>query len=175
MIFVMSLKQFMKKKKKLAEAKDYIILDSTDSDAGDLKKFSGVITVDGFAPPKKLITEKEKEDAAIELDIFKLEKIEKKYFKSKEFRNAAMGAVKALIEADRPFNVFVVIKNKAYKNFGDKIVKRIKKTFDINSDFVYSFDDLEGNKKLLKKDIKKETIGALRDRLNKLEKEEKNK
>ena len=172
MIFVVSMKQFMKRKKKLVSPMDYLIIDGTDDSSGELRKFCNVITVDSFNPPNKALAYFEKKDVSVdEIDEEKVKKVIKKYLKGKTFTVGVMGAAKALVEAGRPFNVFIIIKNKAYKHLGGKIIKKMKKILDF--EYIYSFDEIEEKPKLLKKEIDRDELKALSKKLKKLEEKEK--
>jgi hypothetical protein len=162
----------MKRKKKLVSPMDYLLIDGTDDSSGELRKFCNVITVDSFNPPTKVLSYFDKKDISVdEIDEEKIKKIIKKYLKGKSFTVGVMGAAKALVEAGRPFNVFIIIKNKAYKHLSGKIVKKMKKLLDF--EYVYSYDEIEEKPKLLKKELDRDEIKKLEKKLKKLEKEEK--
>jgi hypothetical protein len=172
MIFIISQKQFLKNKKMLVKPKEYLIIDGTDDSSGDLRKFCNVITVDSFNPPAKVLSYFDKKDISVDdIDEEKIKKVMKKYLKGKSFIVGVMGAAKAIVDASRPFNVLIVIKNKVYKHLSSKIVKRMKKLLEF--DFIYTFDDIEEKPKLLKKEITREDLKMLEKKLKKLEAKEK--
>lgn len=149
-LFILPLKFFDKNKKKLVEEKDYFLLDGTDSDDGDLHKFTNHINLEGIAPPPKLVKAQSKsgDDFEVAMSVFKIEEIEDKYFNSKEFKVAMLTTVKALVGSEGDMNVFVVMSNKAYKIYGEKIAKRINKVFDIGFNFCFTKKDLKDGDKL---------------------------
>lgn len=168
MIFIMSLKTFMKYKKKLVEAKDYVIMDATDDDKGELDKFSNVVHLNEFAPPSKLIKAKAQDDENYEL--FAIEKMEKKFFKGKGFRTSCLACVNGILE-NRNINIFIIVKGKVFKHYGAVLVKKIRKMFNVDFDFIYTFKDWDDDKKYLKKDLSAGEMDELKEKLRKLEKE----
>lgn len=169
----MSEKQFKKKAKKLVEPRDYIICDGTDDDTGSLTKFSNVVSMSGFNPPSKLLKVRIDEDFDCGIDVDKVKKMERKYFKNNTFKSSAMACVKGMLNersGGGQINMFVILRNKAYKVYGKKIQKKVIKLIGADFDFVYLFDDVEEDKKLLRKELSRDKLKYIRRRLAKLEK-----
>jgi len=164
----MSVKTFMKKKKKLVEPKDYVIMDATDTNKGELEKFSNVVHLENFSPSNKLIKAKSQND--VDYDLFDIEKMEKKFFKGKGFRTSCLACVNALVE-NRNINVFIVVKGKVFKYYGETLAKKMRKLFNVDFDFVRTFKKWDDDKKYLKKDLDNSELDELREKLRKLEKE----
>lgn len=164
MIFIMSEKQFMENKRKLVKMKDYMICDCADGKI--LNKFNNAIAMEEFNPPKALIKMREANDR--DYDYFRSEKLEKKYFKGSGFRTSAMGIMKC-IELRGDINVFVILTKKGYKYFKDDIVENMKKLFDTDKEFIYTFSDLRDNQRLLTKDYSDSYIDSIVRALHKTE------
>lgn len=172
MIIVIGEKEFGKHAKKLVEKKEYLICDGTDNDNGSFAKYARVVTMDGFNPPAKVVKGKEKshdlDDIGISRD--KIKKLEKKYFHSKGFKTVVMACIKDIVNSDDGHNIFVVMTNKAYKACGKKTVKMIHKVAGVDFDFAYTYDDVKGDKSLLKVSLKNSKIKELAKVINKFEK-----
>lgn len=172
MIFLISEKKWKKSAKKFVEPKDYILFDATDDETGNLTKFANVIALGGMNPPSKLLKAREKDGEDV-IDKGKLKKMEDKFFKGKEFKVASMALMKALVQHSGDVNLFVVVKNKAYKHYAKKIKKNVEKVFDIDDDdyeIFYFYEDIEDNKKVLKSEIKGKYVNKLANKLKELEK-----
>ena len=170
MIIFMTEKQFLKNKKKLVEPKDYIICDCTDDATGELTKFSNTMSLDGLKPPSGLVKLLSKGDLD-EIDPKKIEKLEKKFYNGAEFRNTALGLLMAFAKPGYDKNYFIVFKKKDYKICVKGIMKAIKRSIDIGDDkILFTFDDYEDNKKILKKNLSNETRKALNVSCTKLAK-----
>lgn len=169
MLYLMSEKQFKKNAKKLVEPKDYIICDATDDENGSLTKYSNVVSMHNMNPTPKLVKVKLQKDFD-SIDEYKVEKMEKKFFKSKGFITSSMACVKGLLDQDCSINMFIVMRNKAYKVYGKKFAKRIKKLFDVEFDFIFTFEDYLDNKKIIKKDLQPKFAKQLTKSLSRLEK-----
>lgn len=162
MLIVISKKDFTKNAKKLVEKKDYLIADAMDSDDAELTKYSQVVTMDGFAPPHKLVKAKLEDDTdSIGIDDSKVKKLEKKFFKSKEFITATMACIKDVVTSHDAHNIFIVLNNKAYKAYGKKIVKMIHKLAGIHFDIAATYGDVDEDKSILKKTLKDSKIKDL--------------
>lgn len=177
MIFIIDQKTWKKKAKKLVTYKDYIIFDATDDETGNLTKYSNVVSASGLCPSNKLIKGKLSEDYEM-ISKEKLKKMEKNWITSKAFRLSSMAIVKGLLQADGHINLFIVLKNKAYKAYGKKIKKEMSKLFDTkNAEFIYLKEDIEIDKKILKINPNGKVLSTLfrqlSDHENELEKEEK--
>jgi hypothetical protein len=172
MIFLISEKKWKKSAKKFVEPKDYILFDATDDETGNLTKYANVISLGGMNPPSKLLKAKEKDGQEV-IDKDKVKKMENKFFKGKEFKVSAMALIKALVQHSGDVNLFVVVKNKAYKHYAKKIKKNIEKVFDIEEgdyEVIYFYEDIEENKKILKAEVKGKFINKLSNKLKDLEK-----
>lgn len=171
MIFIMSAKQWDKNKKKLVIPKDYFIFDATDDDNAKLDKFTNVITMSGFNPPSKLvklIDKNENIDDIIDMD--KLEQLETNFFKGQQFNNALLSTVAGQLEND--VNIFIVLRNKVFKNYRKRILKAFTNTFDVGFNFAVIFSgDASENKKELKRSLSSNEVGELREILKKREKQ----
>lgn len=166
MIFLMSKKQFLKEKKKLVEPKDYLIVDATDDDDAELSgKYSNVTVIEAFNPPGTLVKLQEGKDDVF--DLSKVEKLEKKFFKGKAFIAATMAITKGMLTKD--CNIFIVLRNKAYKYYGKAIKKRMEKLFNVDIKFIGLFSDIEDSKKILLKELSDSNKDKLVTRLLELE------
>lgn len=171
MIFLMSEKQWDKNKKKLVIPKDYIIFDATDDDDAKLDKFTNCVTMSGFNPPAKLVKLISKGDDVDDIiDMDKLEKLEDNFFNGMQFNNAILTTVAGQLEND--VNLFIVLRNKVFKNYRKRILRAFIKTFNVDFNFVYIFSgDAAGNKKELKKSLSTDEVKELKELLHKREKE----
>jgi hypothetical protein len=161
MIIVISKKDFEKNAKKLVEKKEYLICDGTDGESGSFTKYARVVSMDGFNPPAKLIKVKLSDDGYDEIDSTKLKKLEKKYFKGKDFKTCVMACVKDIVTTDDAHNIFVVVTNKAYKTYAKKMIKSMEKLMDADFQFAYLYDDVKADKSLLKHTLKSSKVKAL--------------
>lgn len=176
MIIIISEKMWRKKAKKLAEMKDYVICDATADDSGPITKYSNVVNMDGLAIPSKLIKIKEnKENNRDDDDIVdadKAKKMERRFFKKKDFKNSTMAILKSLLTHETGLNIFVVMKNKAYKTYASKVKKEMDKLIDTGDlEIIYLYDEVEENKKILKRDLKGSERKKLSKNLKKLQSE----
>lgn len=169
MIIFMTEKQFLKNKKKLVEPKEYIICDCTDDATGELTKFSNTMSLDGLKPPSGLVKLLSKGDLD-EIDPKKIEKLEKKFYNGAEFRNTVLGLLMAFAKPGYDKNYFIVFKKKDYKICVKGVIKAIKRSIDIEDKIIFTFEDYEENKKILKKNLSSETRKALNASCNKLAK-----
>jgi len=174
MIVFMKEKDFLKHKKSLVEPKDYVIGDATDETTGELSKFAHSTSLDGLKPPKPLVRAIMAD--SVKLDPDKVDKMGKRFFKSPEFLNAAMGL--AFSQAKSDLNYFIVFKNKDFKAYGKKIYKKFKELFPTSDDIFFLLKDT--NDKILSKKISEESRRELNkaaqkvsDKLDKEEKEKK--
>jgi len=172
MIIVIGKKDFVKNAKKLVEKKEYLICDGTGEEDDTFVKYARVVTMEGFNPPSKVIkgklNTKDLDDVGISED--KLKKLEKKFYKGKEFRTVVMACIKDIVNSSDLHNIYVVLTNKAYKACGKKIVKMIHKNADVDFDFAFTYDDVSGDKSILKKSLKDSKIKTLGKVINKFEK-----
>ena len=189
MIFIMSAKQWNKDKKKLVRPKDYLIIDATEDDDARMNSFTNCVTVDSLNPPVKLVKLVSDGDFGDDdiIDYKKVEKLEKEFFKGYELRKSIMAIVAGVIEGDDN-NVFIVMRNKAFKFYGKKMKKTFEKLFKVDFKFVvvYSGDPDKCKKELrytftddelhqLKKSLKKRESEAAEDYKKKREKKLKKK
>ena len=165
MIFIMSAKQWDKNKKKLIIPKDYFIFDATDDDEAKLDRFTNTITMSGFNPPAKLVKLISKYQ-----DIDKMEKLEDNFFNGLQFNNAVLSTVAGQLEND--VNIFIVLRNKVFKNYRKRILRAFTKKFEVDFTFVVIFSgDVSANKKELKKSLSSSEVKELKELLGKREKE----
>lgn len=164
MIILMREKDFLKKKKHLVVPKDYRIADSTDDASGEITKFGNTCSTDGLKPPKDLIRALSSD--SIKLDPEKIEKSEKRYFKSEDFLHTIMGIVALQVKSD--INIFVVFKNKDFKVFGKRIFKKVKKLFPTEKDVFFLIEDVDD--KILYKKISEDTRRELQNDIDKISK-----
>jgi hypothetical protein len=171
-MYLVSSKFWLKRAKKLVEYKDYILIDGTGDESGELSKFANVVSLDGFSMSKALIdAKKNKDDERIDSDKRKI--MERKFFdnKDKSFMLACMSVAKALIKHDGEVNIFIVIKNSAYKTYAKRMKKEMYKLLgDGDFEFIYMEEDIENDKKLLKKNIKSKALKGIYNSLADLEK-----
>lgn len=151
MIIFMREKDFLKKKKSLVGPKDYVIGDATDDASGELSKFTNAISLDGLKPPKPLVNGILADSDNIDPE--KIRKLGKRYLKSKEFRNAAIGLVMSQAKSDK--NYFIVFRNKDFKAYGKNIFKYFKKEFETTDDVFFLIEDV--TEKLLSRKIAEDT------------------
>lgn len=83
-----------------------------------------------------------------------------------------MAVVSSMVKNDdgRQLNMFIVLRNKAYKVYSKKLVKKMRKIFDTDFEFIYTFEEYEDDKKLLKRDLKNNQVNNLLKQIKKLEK-----
>lgn len=172
MLFVISAKQFLKYSKKLVMEKDYVILDCTDEEiSSDLTKLTGVVTVDDFAVPSKLLRVISTDSEDI-LDIDSIEELEKEFFRGIKFKNAVLATMSTFITSSSDINIFIVIRNKAYKYYRKRIESEFCRVFSEAASLIHIFEgDVKKMKSLLKKDITEKEREILLKELKKKEKE----
>lgn len=170
MIFLMSMKQWDKYKKKLVQHKSYIIMDGTDDESAKMSQYTNTVTMDAFCPPSKLL-KLMSEDSELDdiIDIDRLEELEKNYFEGLSLRNAVLATVSGLLNED-DINIFIVLRNKAFKFYKKRFRKMFIRLFDPNFEFVFILDDdYKKNRKMLDKDLSDEAKEELSKKLKKLE------
>ena len=149
MIFIMSVKQWNKNKKKLVEPKEYIIVDGTDDDAAKMSSYTNVVTIDSFCPPASLIKLISKDNDMLDImDIDKIEDLEDRFFDGNGLKNAIVATIASLLEND--INIFLVLRNKVYKQYRKKLRKTFVTLLDVSAEFVKIF---EGNVKDIRKEL----------------------
>ena len=175
MIFLMSIKQWDKDKKKLVRPKDYIICDATEDDDAKMNSYNNCVTLDSINPPAKLVKLASKNNIGGMDDIIdydKIQKLEKEFFKGIQLRKAMLAVVAAGIEHDTDVNIFIVMRNKAFKLYKKKMKKAFTKLFDVDFDFITIYSgDLSEHKSELKRSFKDNEISKLRKVLKKRETE----
>jgi len=171
MIFIMSMKQWEKNKKKLVQYKDYIIFDGTDDDDAKLSKFTNTVTMDAFCPPARLLklTSDKAFDSSEIIDLDKIEDLEDRYLNGVSMTNAILATVSGLCERD--INMFIVLRNKAFKTYKKRLRRRFITMFNVNIPFVYILDDTKECKKALRESLSEDELNVLSERLHKLEKD----
>jgi hypothetical protein len=172
MIFLLSLKYWDKNKKKLVEPKDYIVLDATDDGEARLSSFTNVVAMDNFAIPVKLLKYSEElneiEDDFIDLD--RMQDMEKDFFRSHKFASSVAATVSVFLEKD--INVFIIIRNKAFKFYRYYFKNEFCKVFpDAANCFVVLEKDLKTYKKELNHSFSSKEIEIMKKALRKKEKE----
>lgn len=168
MIFVLKLKDFLRNKKKLVEPKDYIIFDATDDSSGELTKFANAVSLTRFKPPKALtrLTLKANESDFFEFDLDKIEKLEKNFLKGAEFLKSIDTIFVSAARKDQ--NIFVVMSDKDYKAYGERMIVELKKKSG-DYDVVFGIKDVEDSPKVLRKMLSSGDISALKSAAEKLE------
>lgn len=167
----MSMKQWQKNKKKLIMPKDYMIFDGTEDDDAYMSRFTNTVTMDAFNPPVKLVKLAEKEDSDDYIDYDKIETLEKKYFSGLALTNAIMATISGVIE-NGDMNIFIVIRNKAYKIYRKRLKKVFTKLFPVEFDFIQIFSgEISDHKKDLRYSFSKEELSELKHVLRQREKE----
>lgn len=171
MIFILSLKMWDKYKKKLVEPKDYIILDATDNEDSKMTQYTNVVTMDNFCLPMKLIRLIQEEDYDGIIDLDKIEELEENFFKSGNFETSVLATMNIFLERD--INVFIVMKNAAFKYYRKKFKAEFCKIIP-DADpltFILEKGDLDKHKKALKSSISNDEAETLKKQIRKKEKE----
>lgn len=169
MIFIMSLKQWNKNKKKLVEPKEYIIVDGTDDDDAKMSSYTNVVTIDSFCPPARLIKLLSKGDMDDIMDVDRIEELEDRYFDGDGLTNAIVATIASLLEND--INIFLVIRNKVYKQYRKKLRKKFITLLDVSAEFVKVFNgDVKEIRKDLQYTLSDEERSEMQESVHKLEK-----
>ena len=172
MIFLMSAKQWNKNKKKLVIPKDYIIFDATDDDDAKMSSYTNCVTMDALNPPTKLVRLIADEDSDSIIDFEKLEKLEKTFFRGLSLRSAMMATISGIIQ-NGDINIFIVMRNKAFKYYKKKIKKTFEKLFPVDFEFIEIFSgDVSDHKKSLRYGFTSDELRQLNRHLKKREKED---
>lgn len=172
MIFLMSAKQWSKAKKKLVIPKEYLIFDATEDDDAKMNAFTNTVTMDAMNPPVKLVKLISKDGGGFDdaIDFDKLEKLEKTFFKGQQLRKAIMATVAGIIEND--VNIFIVMRNKAFKYYKKKMKKAFEKTIPVDFEYIEIFTgEVSDHKKSLKYSFSDDELHQLKKALKKREKE----
>ena len=171
MIFIMSLKHWKKYKKKLIEPKDYIIFDGTEDDDGYMNRFTQNVTMDAFNPPVKLVKLAQDDDYDEILSYDKIETLEKKFFNGVKLKNAILATISGIIE-NGDINIFIVMRNKAFKVYGKKLKKKFRQMFPTNFEFIEIFSgDIHDHKRSLRYSFSQRELHDLSKILQKREDE----
>lgn len=173
MIFIMSVKQWNKNKKKLVIPKNYLIFDATEDDDAKMSAYTNTVTMDSMNPPAKLVklAGKDKDETDEILDYEKIEKLEKEFFKGLILRKSIMATVAGVVERG-DINIFIVMRNKAFKYYKNKMRKAFERIIPVDFTFVEVFsDDIDKHKKSLRRSFSDEEIYQLKKALKKREKE----
>lgn len=170
----MSVKQWSKAKKKLVIPKNYLIFDATEDDDARMSAFTNTVTMDSMNPPVKLVKLVSKDDGTGSyddiIDYDKIEKLEKEFFKGHQLRKAIMATVAGLLEDD--VNIFIVMRNKAFKYYKKKMKKAFERTIPVDFDYIEIFSgEVDDHKKSLKRSFTEEELHMLKKSLKKREKE----
>lgn len=170
MIFLMSVKQWNKNKKKLVEPKDYLILDATDDSDARMTSFSNVVDMVNFAVPLKLLRLADCEEFEDEIDIDRIEELEETFFRGNRFAMSVIATMSVFLEKDN--NVFIVVRNKAFKYYKNKFRSEFVKVFpDAENCFVILKNDIRKHKKELNYSFSREEVNLMRKALKKKEKQ----
>ena len=165
MIFLLSEKIWEKRKKKLVEPKDYIIVDSLDAATeSPLLEYTNAVTIDDFAMPTKLMHAFQDDFEEI-LDDDAIIEIQKNFFYGTKFRSSVLAVVRTFIEKD--LNIFIVIKNKAYKGWRKMYQKAFEKAVPEFKDYfwILSKDLNDKDQEALKRNIPPEKIPYLKKKV----------
>jgi hypothetical protein len=170
MIFLLSNKQWEKHKKKLVEPKNYLILDATDDSDAKMASFTNMVTMDNFAVPLKLLRWAGDDDFDDEIDLDRIEDLETSFFKSDKFAVSVIATMSAFLESD--INVFIVVRNKAYKFYRNKFKSEFCKVFpDAANCLVIMKNDIKKHKKDLNYSFSSEEVNIMKKALRKKEKQ----
>lgn len=173
MIYILSLKDLNKKLKKLAFYKDYVIADCTKDNTAKLhQEYSKVVTVNELCPPDNLMHYNEiKDDDDYTFDYEKVKKEEKMYLCGHYSKVAQASIVESYLQFVEQYgeqkNIFIVLGNKEYKYYGQKLQEAFNKNFDTNINFVRTFDQCE-DKKIFEKDLSDKDLRTLQNKLDSL-------
>ena len=174
MIFIMSYKQWKKNAKKLVIPKEYLIFDGTEDEGGAMDKYTNNVTMDAFNPPIKLVKLMSKSsfyDDGDVIDMDKLQVLEKKFFNGVRLKNACLATISGLIENGN-INIFIIMRNKAFKIYKKRLKKTFMKLFPVDFEFIEIFSgDAKDHKNSLRRNLSTNEIIELRTHLSKREKE----
>lgn len=173
MIIVIAAKDWLKNKKKLVDPKDYIILDCTDGQETSMRNFSETVTVDDFCIPSKLLSVMNKDIGEEYVDLDNVETLEKNFFRGNKFASTVLATVSAFITAESDINIFIVIRNKAFKFYRKRFITEFCRVFPDISPYVHIYEDKHKDKikKILVKDLEAAEKNSLIKELKKKEKE----
>lgn len=171
MIYLMPYRFFDDHKKKLVEAKSYIILDAQEDDNTRLSTFTNVVTMDNLAVPAKLLHQADMDPDTFEaFDTDAIKELENNFFKSTNFETAAIACISAMLDEDA--NVFIVIRNKAFDYWREKYRKTFIKIFpDCESFFVVVGKKMKSIADTLTFEFSKDEIAYLRKKVRRKEEE----
>ena len=168
----MSSKQWNKNKKKFIIPKDYIIFDATDDDDAKMSSYTNCVTMDALNPPTKLVKLIADEESDDIIDYEKLEKLEKTFFRGLSLRSAMMATISGIVQ-NGDINIFIVMRNKAFKYYKKKMKKTFEKLFPVDFEFIEIFTgEVADHKKSLKNGFSSYEVNELNKILKKREKEE---
>lgn len=172
MIFIIRNKYLKKKAKKILPPCEYLIIDANDagekvstrSEEGLNRTFSNVYTNGSFTPPAGLVRDLiDLENGENEKNVRKIEGKRDEFLESQDLTLAIVATINSLMAFDDPreANIFIVLPAKVYKTIGSELEKRMKKLFKTDFKFIFNEEDLDENKKLVKKSLKKKNIKEL--------------
>lgn len=176
MIYIISMKLLNKKLKKLAYYKDYVIVDSTkDKQARIHHTYSHVVTMDDLCPPDNLLHYYECKDMDdYTFDPEKIKKHEKMYLEGHIGKVAQAAIVESYLQYIDQYgeqkNIFIVLGNKEYKYFAERLQKAFNKNFKTDINFVRTWAQCEeqGNEKIFEKDLSQKDVATLQKKLDDL-------
>lgn len=170
----MSAKQFLKYKEKVVVEKDYLILDCTDGQESRMNKFTSTVSMDNFIIPTKLTSVMDQTISDEYIDLDSVEELEKNFFRGKKFSTSVLATMSTFLrtEDDKDINIFIVIRNKAFKYYRKKFVSEFCRAFPEAASLIYIYDskDRDKMKKALKKNITNGERQFLKKELEKIEK-----
>lgn len=158
MIFLLSYKTWEKNKKKLVEPKNYLILDATDDEDAKLSNLTNMVSMDNFSLPMKLLKIVDDDDFTEAIDLDKIEDMEETFFKSLKFKSSVLATMSTFLIDDGDnkggsINVFIVLRNKAFKYYRKKFKHEFLKIFKEASN---CFIIIDGKVKKYTKDLEKD-------------------
>jgi hypothetical protein len=170
MIYLLPLKAWKKLDKKIAKAKDFELINGLGNDDDETMGFnySSAANIDQLAPDKKLFAKYAGKDDIL-LSEWKSSKSEEKFLKGKGMTSAVLVITYIVVDNEDQKNVIVVLSNKTYKYFGEKILKRFNKVIKTDVEFAKLGKGL--GKKDFAKDMKKSDIKELTQAYNKAAKQ----
>lgn len=180
MLYVMSQKFFKKNIEKMAKYNEFFNLDAENFAAtgrsGDksaiASDYSRTHSVGGFCPESRLYGMLKKKKRGEDINESKYEKEIQYYFEDKAFIASVCTAYKAVIAGgvNKPMNIFIIFPNIVYKYLGKKIVKKMQKISKLEFDSVFTQEDIENDRKCLKKLFTPDQMKEIEKRVKKIEK-----
>lgn len=162
MIVIIGHKDFKKKMKKLVSYKEYVILNATKETDTYLSDMTNVMNMETIAPLRKIYTKPKDDIDAMMIDDDKQRRARKKYFKSKNFLDAAATIFTAFAEHNGELNIFIVLKQKASDEMARDYARALNKLLGEET-LAFDWDDIEGDaKSLLRRKAKEKEVKVAR-------------